>query len=239
MRRPSKYPISLLNLKARRASDQRLNLLVKGVALAPSIFRMVSTIHEHYAFLKWLNGFSLDRRHPGYRQFKTRQQLWDFLAKHLRQFSDTHIFEFGVANGDGARYWLGALENVSYHGFDCFTGMPAQYRQVPAGVFNLGGRPPDINDHRVTWHVGLIEKTLPGFAVPRTPHRMFIFDLDLYEPTLQALETLRSVFQPGDLLYFDEAFDNAEGVAARSFFETENNFVLFGSATGCMTLIAI
>ena len=136
------YPISLLSLKARLKSDRLLSLLVKFVRFAPWFFRGVSTTYEHAAFKQWLKAIPLDRRHSLYRNFDSRNDLWCFTAEYLRAKSFTHIFEFGVANGDGARFWLDALENIEYHGFDCFTGMPEQYRHIPARVFDLGGHPP-------------------------------------------------------------------------------------------------
>ena len=231
------YPISLLSLKARLKSDRLLSLLVKFVRFAPWFFRGVSTTYEHAAFKQWLKAIPLDRRHSLYRNFDSRNDLWCFTAEYLRAKSFTHIFEFGVANGDGARFWLDALENIEYHGFDCFTGMPEQYRHIPARVFDLGGHPPPIHDSRIHWHIGLVQKTLGEFTIPNAESRLFLFDLDLYEPTLFALSTLLPNMRSGDVIYFDEAFDNAEGVVARHFFETTTKVQLFGSAIGCMAVV--
>jgi hypothetical protein len=237
MAKKSSYPISLLSLKARLKSDRLLSLLVKFVRFAPWFFRGISTIYEHAAFNQWLKATSPHRRHSVYQHFSSRNDLWCFMAAYLKAKPYTHIFEFGVANGDGARFWLDALENIEYHGFDCFTGMPEQYRHIPARVFDLGGNPPPIRDSRVHWHVGLVQTTLKEFAFPNAESRLFLFDLDLYGPTLFALSVLLPNMRSGDLIYFDEAFDNAEGVVARHFFETTTEAQIFGSATGCMAVV--
>jgi hypothetical protein len=63
--------------------------------------------------------------------------------------------------------------------------------------------------------MGLIEDTLPAFARPDAPLFLLI-DVDLFEPTLAILEWLKLNGRPGDLVYFDEAFDPwNEGLALR------------------------
>lgn len=44
---------------------------------------------------------------------------------------------------------------------------------------------------------------------------IWLFDLDLYAPTLFAFETLFKFMKPGDILYFDEAFDSDERLILR------------------------
>ena len=66
------------------------------------------------------------------------------------------------------------------------------------------------------WHKGLIEDTLPGFARPEGPLFVLV-DVDLLEPTEIILEWLGAEGRPGDIVYFDEAFDPwNEGLAIRN-----------------------
>jgi hypothetical protein len=67
----------------------------------------------------------------------------------------------------------------------------------------------------LTWHKGLIEKTLPEFTRPDAPLFVLI-DVDLLESASVILGWLNVNGRPGDLVYFDEAFDSwNEGLAVR------------------------
>jgi hypothetical protein len=57
----------------------------------------------------------------------------------------------------------------------------------------------------LTWHVGLLEETLPDVTIDFEPPLLVLFDLDLYEPSAFALALLEERFKRGDILYFDEA----------------------------------
>jgi len=144
---------------------------------------------------------------------RTRTQLWQKASDKLQSGKVT-VLEFGVANGDGTRIWLSMVPNpeLRWHGFDTFTGLPQAWTRggvvfAEVGAYNAGGAPPDIADPRVTWHAGLVEKTLPDAAIDFEPPLLVLFDLDLYEPSAFALRWLIPHLKPGDLLYFDEAFD--------------------------------
>ena len=90
---------------------------------------------------------------------------------------------------------------------------------MSAGVFKPRGGigvPPRIETpFPLSWHHGLIEETLPRFSRPDTPLFVLV-DVDLLEPTSVVLDWLVSNGRPGDLVYFDEAFDPwNEGLAIR------------------------
>lgn len=68
---------------------------------------------------------------------------------------------------------------------------------------------PPITDTRVIWHVGDVEQELPKLEIVSGP-KIVLFDLDIYEPTLFAWKTLSPYLSSGDLLYFDEGFDEDE-----------------------------
>lgn len=124
------------------------------------------------------------------------------------------VLEFGVASGDATRHWLSTLRNpeLRWHGFDTFTGLPEPWVRggiefAKAGTFDAGGVPPNITDERVTWHVGLIEDSLPAVDIDLSSPLCVLFDLDLYLPSKFALDWLIPHLKLGDLLYFDEAYD--------------------------------
>ena len=47
--------------------------------------------------------------------------------------------------------------------------------------------------------------------------KIFIFDFDLYQPTLLALKYCLAEINQGDILYFDEAFDSDERVIIENY----------------------
>jgi SAM-dependent methyltransferase len=150
--------------------------------------------------------------HDGAR-YRDREQLWRGTSKGLHRGCVT-VLEFGVASGAAARYWLSMIPNpeLRWHGFDTFTGLPDPWMRggiqfADRGEFDAGGNPPDISDSRVTWHAGRIEHTLPVADIDFSASLLVLFDLDLYEPSAFALESITGHLKPGDLLYFDEAFD--------------------------------
>ena len=162
------------------------------------------------SYTSWRVARGLD----GAKQYRTRERLWRAAASTRLRTGKVTVLEFGVASGDATRIWLSMLPNpeLRWHGFDTFTGLPQAWmrggiRFKEPGAFDVGGAPPDIADPRVTWHPGLLEETLPVAAVDVAPPLCVLFDLDLYEPSAFALQWLAPHLKPGDLLYFDEAYD--------------------------------
>jgi hypothetical protein len=238
---PSSSPdpsLELLSDAARRRADRVTARLVRlATPLAPLV-RRFATLHDHARFEEFLRSVDTERRSGDYRHFVTRAEHWNYLAELLRdRFSTEVIYEFGVANGNGARFWLDALPHTAYHGFDTFTGMPESYRQLPVGILDVGGSPPFPSSDRVSWHVGLVEDTLDGVEFASRSNRLFVLDLDLYGPTRVVLDRLQKHLHSGDVLYFDEAFDNDEGVAFRHFFRTRDDLQLLCSSTGTATVV--
>jgi hypothetical protein len=177
----------------------RSKLLARGLEIVGNIA----------SFASWQMARGLE----GGGRYPTRESLWRAEIPPLRIGKAT-VLEFGVALGHGTRLGLSMLHNdeLRWHGFDTFTGLPQPWergglRFVDAGAFDVGGAPPQILDPRVTWHVGLLEETLPGVTIDFESPLLVLFDLDLYEPSAFALALLEERFKPGDILYFDEAYD--------------------------------
>ena len=58
---------------------------------------------------------------------------------------------------------------------------------------------------------------------------MVLFDLDIYEPSKVVWEHFRMFLRPGDLLYFDEAFDRDERHLLDHLVLPSGRFQLIGS----------
>ncbi len=146
--------------------------------------------------------------------FWKREELWQQMSSHLDPTRPLFVLEFGVAWGYATEHWLTMLKraDVEWHGFDRFTGLPRGWRGLPEGEFDAGGRTPEIDDARVTWHVGDVEDTLGDVDLTAEVDAQWLvlFDLDIYEPTAEAWRVLSPMLKRGDLLYFDEAIDADE-----------------------------
>jgi hypothetical protein len=143
-----------------------------------------------------------------------REDLWERLAERLDPARPLLALEFGVAWGYATHWWVQRLagRDVTWHGFDRFTGLPRSWREHDAGAFDAGGKPPAIEDPRIQWHVGDVEDTLASvdLAGARDAQWLILFDLDIYEPTAFAWDTIAPHLQAGDLMYLDEAMDSDE-----------------------------
>jgi hypothetical protein len=147
---------------------------------------------------------------------RTKPALWKRMSDRMRSGgAHWHGLEFGVAFGHATDWWLSHHDRSvlsTWDGFDRFTGLPRAWRAFPEGAFDAGGRTPAIDDSRVAWHVGDVENTIADLDVERiaSGQRLIYFDLDVYEPSKVAWDWLLPYLKPGDLLYFDEAFDHDE-----------------------------
>jgi hypothetical protein len=143
-----------------------------------------------------------------------REELWELMAQRLDPGRPLVALEFGVAWGYATDWWVRRLagRELTWHGFDRFTGLPRSWREHDAGAFDAGGKPPAIQDHRVEWHVGDVEDTLGSvdLAGARDAQWLILFDLDIYEPTAFAWNAVAPHLRSGDLLYLDEAMDSDE-----------------------------
>ena len=180
--------------------------MVSQLRSRPKIVRKLFLVAESVEFQLWVKD-----KFESCKFYWTRESLWDQLLIKLSNTDRWTGYEFGVAWGYASEYWLTHCEaNLEvWHGFDRFTGLPRGWRGLEAQAFDAGGKPPRINDPRVVWHVGDVESQLPLLTISKTP-KLILFDLDLYEPTAFAWNYLSESLEPGDLIYFDEAFDEDE-----------------------------
>jgi glycosyltransferase involved in cell wall biosynthesis len=174
---------------------------------------------------RYMQLISLSPWARGSHRYADRIALWEKAVEPRLAGAGFAALEFGVADGLATVWWSRrGIVFTAWHGFDTFEGLPGAWARagVPvmsAGMFTPSGGPGSVPEVTApfpyTWHKGLIEDTLPKFVRPGAPLFVLI-DVDLLEPTLVILDWLKSKGRPGDLVYFDEAFDPwNEGMAIR------------------------
>src|SRR4051812_11850455 len=122
-----------------KASHEVLISVVKALCHRSSWLAKSFELAGHVAsYANWQAARGLD---TGSR-YATRAQLWR-AASGLLQTGKVTVLEFGVAAGDATRTWLSLLPNpeLSWHGFDTFTGLPTpwirgDFTVAEAGTFD-------------------------------------------------------------------------------------------------------
>jgi O-methyltransferase len=143
-------------------------------------------------------------------EYEKRYNLYESIV--TRENLDSRPFrylEFGVASGASILWWANRCKNPEHRfvGFDSFMGLPEDWETAPQGRFSTAGKPPETQDNRCSFEVGLFQDTLPPFVkrFDRGSSRLIVhLDADLYSSTLYAMASLAPFFASGDLLFFDE-----------------------------------
>ena len=176
------------------------------------VSKKISLVGELLQFQSWVGEIFSDSIFRN-----SREQVWSDLARTVSPNSSLRVCEFGVAYGYMTNHWFTFHNDVIevWNGFDLFTGLPRSWRHMEKHAFDVGGKTPPISDSRVRWWVGDIGETLPtaidnGLLEANESKSLFVFDLDLLEPTEIAWKLIEPQLNVGDLLYFDEAFDADE-----------------------------
>jgi hypothetical protein len=187
---------------------QRINSAVKAGLIRAGAFLPARAVHRlraaagYVAVGQWVAVHGWGRA-P---RVASRNRVFDAMLTEAGDDSICYL-EFGVYEGASLRYWLEKSTHPTseFHGFDSFEGLPETFDATyPAGAFDKGGQPPDIDDKRVSFHVGWFEDTLPGFEVPAAKRLIITLDADLYSATRYVLAHLDEAIQPGTIIYFDE-----------------------------------
>lgn len=115
------------------------------------------------------------------------------------------IAEFGVFEGTTINF-LADQTRETIFGFDCFDGLPEDWRPgFPKGMFSRGI--PTVRPN-VSLVVGLFEKTLPSFLEQHPQEVSFLhIDCDLYSSTRTVLRLCAPRIRKGTVLAFDEYFN--------------------------------
>jgi O-methyltransferase len=172
--------------------------------------RKPAELLEAYArFGDWVKAHSCDHA------FKNRYEIFGYLDTSVLNQGPIDYLEFGVYQGESIRYWseLNRCATSRFFGFDCFEGLPEDWRGSVLGYgmmeknsFDVGGAIPVIDDPRVEFVKGFFQDTLPGFLERfQLSNRLVIhMDADLYTSTLYVLCSLDRLMKKGSLILFDE-----------------------------------
>ena len=174
----------------------------------------------------------IKRTFSGVKYFRNKKSLLDKIINEVNNsgaMEDVLYFEFGVAYGETARYIAKKTEgHFKYHGFDTFEGLPKAWRGLNKGAFTNHGLVPKIPNENVFFYKGLIQDSISQVDFKSANMKCFIFDFDLYEPTLFAYKYISGAIKEGDILYFDEAFDSNERIVLENYFLDIFDFSVIG-----------
>lgn len=136
-----------------------------------------------------------------------------------------------MAFGETSRFLVSRTNApLVYHGLDTFEGLPKAWRRLPAGAIISNGQIPNIVGENIYFHKGLIQETITQVDFNSSLKKIFIFDFDLYEPTLFAFKHVFPEINQGDIVYFDEAFDSDERVVIENYFIDVFEFEVVGAS---------
>ncbi len=198
-----------------RLSTTLLGNLTKIISRWNWMSRKFIVLSQSLDFVKWVRLTYESNK----RMSVKRESIWTETIKDLsgsKNSGSLLVLEFGVAWGYATNYFLSRLPiemNFDWFAFDRFTGLPRQWRDHEAGAFDANGLAPEISDTRVKFEVGNLEQTLilDKHILPyKSNRKLILFDLDLFEPSLFAWKLIEPYLLAGDILYFDEAFDQDE-----------------------------
>jgi hypothetical protein len=145
--------------------------------------------------------------------------------------SKINIYEFGVAFGELTNFMLENINVVyNYHGFDTFNGLPYGWRGLPKGAISSKNKVPEIFGEGIKFHTGLIKDTASNVDFKSENINLFIFDFDLYEPTLFTYNYVHKNIKKGDILFFDEAFTQDERIIIENYFFRDFTYKVIGSS---------
>lgn len=196
-------------------SQQVISYLQNTLSRYPKIIQMAKSVFDSIEYEIWIR-----ETFNNCAKFRTKNKLLLKVFDECANFSRLNIVELGVAYGDTTRFINKNLKiDFDYWGFDSFEGLERSWRGLPKGAFASEGAPlveSRDNKSTITFVKGYVEKTLPNFnSLNNILKTIWLFDLDLYAPTHLAFETLSKYMKPGDILYFDEAFDSDERLIIR------------------------
>ena len=150
--------------------------------------------------------------------FSNKYKLWEKLAT-IVDDRNLFVFEFGVFEGEGMRWWLKRKSDLSYVGFDTFEGLPDPWVRngevyLKRNHFSTQSKlPKGSSDARVTIYKGNIFDNESELQIELTKSgggkRIFILDFDLMEPTKFVQNLIKESITEGDILFFDEGFDSS------------------------------
>jgi O-methyltransferase len=185
---------------------------VSGISLKRSIAAMVFPYREFLDRANWTSKWCETVRQTDCPRFPIREEMYTYLQQTVLGDAPIDYIEFGVAHGSSLRSWCALNRHTTsqFFGFDCFTGLPEDWRaDHPKGKFNRKGQPPEKPDSRVRFHVGLFQDSLPAFLDSYRPSSRVVIhnDGDLYSSTLYTLTMMERIISPDTIVIFDDFWD--------------------------------
>ena len=188
-------------------SAARLALLRVGRHVGPRQIGGLRSLLSYLELGQWLRS-----QHPGTWPQVCADKYGLFAVVRDRVTGQAPLYlEFGVFEGLSMRWWSRHLRQpgATLVGFDSFEGLPEDWRPgITTGHFQTG-KPPEIDDTRVSFQVGWFDQTLPRFVVPEHDQLILNVDSDLYSSAATVLRWAEPYLRPGALLLFDE-FSNRD-----------------------------
>ena len=121
-------------------------------------------------------------------------KLYPFVADAIGPDAKLTYLEFGVFRGKSLNRMaeLFTSPDARFIGFDSFEGLPESWVDMEAGTFSTNGKPPKIDDERVSFVTGFFQNSFAGFIADFAykPPVLVHFDADLYSSTLFLLTSL-------------------------------------------------
>ena len=184
-------------------------------------------------------------KYPQIKHLKSREKLYSAIHEKLNHESRVGfiILEFGVAQGNGTKWWSRKTVNqeMEYIGFDTFTGLPQTwirrgvvYREK--GFFDQKNSLPSFpEDSRISFCVGMVQDNSDEIVrlMKKNGQKIILLDLDLYDPTLFVWKTIEPLLKKGDIVYFDEGFDSdgERRIIADYIFTQSSNWEYLGNSS--------
>jgi hypothetical protein len=202
-------------------SATRLTLLRAGRRATPKQLAHLRSVLSYLELGRWLAS-----EHRGTRLEVVDDEFALFEVARRRIVGRAPLYlEFGVFEGRSMRWWSRNLghPDATLVGFDSFEGLPEDWRPgLDAGHFQTG-KPPQIDDSRVSFQVGWFDETLPRFDVPDHDQMILNVDSDLYSSAATVLRWAEPYLRPGTLIYFDEFPDRDHEMRAFSELRTRSS----------------
>ena len=121
-------------------------------------------------------------------------KLYPFVANTIGPAAPLTYLEFGVFRGKSLSRMaeLFTSPDARFVGFDSFQGLPESWVDMEAGTFSTNGKPPSIDDDRVSFVTGYFQDVFGDFIAgfEYKPPVLVHFDADLYSSTLFLLASL-------------------------------------------------
>jgi hypothetical protein len=124
--------------------------------------------------------------------------------KHL----DGDIAELGIYKGGSAKIIMDLIGSKNnYHLFDTFTGLPIAEADLEVGKFSCTiDKVKELigNSNNICWHEGIFPNTFVNTDCIKKKYAFVHLDMDLYEPTKQALELFNDLMVKDGIILLDD-----------------------------------